>query len=354
MVSTNTKKKVYVGMSGGVDSSLSAALLKEQGYDVTGVFIKVWQPDFIECTWREDRRDAMRVASELDIAFITLDLEKEYKKGVIDYMFEEYRSGRTPNPDVMCNREVKFGAFWNWVKARGEEAYIATGHYAVTDGTHLFTSKDVNKDQTYFLWTLTKDDLAHVLFPIGHMTKDEVRKEAEKRKLFTSAKKDSQGLCFVGTIDIKTLLKEYIDEKQGEVKNENGEVIGIHDGVMFYTIGERHGFTITKKDAHTAAYYVVKKDIQTNTLYVASIPPETKREHEISLEKVSWVNTTPDEHTIYEARARYRAPLVKVKVSKKENVWSVIPQEEGLVVVDGQSLVIYKDGECIGGGVIRQ
>jgi tRNA-specific 2-thiouridylase len=214
-------KKVYVGMSGGVDSSLSAALLLEQGYDVTGVFIKVWQPDFVECTWKEDRLDAMRVAAHLGIPFVTLDLEQEYKQGVIDYMIEEYRIGRTPNPDVMCNREVKFGAFWKWAQAQGAD-YIATGHYAQTDGIRLLASQDVNKDQTYFLWTLTQKDLSHVLFPIGHMVKDDVRREAEKRNLTTSFKKDSQGLCFVGTIDIKTLLKEYIKEKPGDVCDIEG------------------------------------------------------------------------------------------------------------------------------------
>ena len=169
-----SKKKVYIGMSGGVDSSLSAALLVEQGYDVTGVFIKVWQPDFIECTWKEDRLDAMRVAAQLGIPFVTLDLEKEYKQGVIDYMIEEYRVGRTPNPDVMCNREVKFGAFWSWAKKEGAD-YIATGHYAQTNNGRLLVSEDKNKDQTYFLWTLTKHDLDHVLFPIGNMQKENVR-----------------------------------------------------------------------------------------------------------------------------------------------------------------------------------
>jgi tRNA-specific 2-thiouridylase len=341
-------KKVFVGMSGGVDSSLSAALLKEQGYDVTGVFIKVWQPDFIECTWKEDRLDAMRVASQLEIPFVTLDLEKEYKQGVIDYMIEEYRAGRTPNPDVMCNREVKFGAFWKWAEMKGAD-YIATGHYAVTDNARLLASKDENKDQTYFLWTLTKDDLKHVLFPIGAMTKDEVREEAKKRNLYTSNKKDSQGLCFVGTIDVKTLLKEYIDEKKGNVINEAGETIGTHDGVMFYTIGERHGFTITTKSTDAAPLYVIAKDMETNTLTVSHAKPEQKSEKNIALERMSFVHDTPKSAKLYEARGRYRAPLAKVKVSK-----DMIEVVEGdLVPTSGQSLVIYDGQECLGGGVMR-
>jgi tRNA-specific 2-thiouridylase len=345
-------KKVFVGMSGGVDSSLSAALLIEQGYDVTGVFIKVWQPDFIECTWKEDRLDAMRVAAQLGIPFVTLDLEKEYKQGVIDYMINEYKIGRTPNPDVMCNREVKFGAFWKWAKEQGAD-YIATGHYAITDNKNLLVSKDGNKDQTYFLWTLTENDLEHVLFPIGHMTKDDVRKEAEKRNLYTSNKKDSQGLCFVGSIDFKTLLKEYIQEEKGGVVTVDGEVIGTHDGVVFYTIGERHGFTITKKTTDDQPYFVVEKDLENNILVVSHSKPETKQDHEIFLERVSYVNEAPHKDRIYEARGRYRAPLAKVKMHQRDTKWIIEVLEGDLVRTSGQSLVLYDDTLCIGGGIMK-
>lgn len=342
------KKKVYVGLSGGVDSSVSAALLKEQGYDVTGVFIKVWQPDFIECTWKEDRLDAMRVASVLDIPFITLDLEKEYKQGVIDYMIDEYRNGRTPNPDVMCNREVKFGAFYRWVKSQNENAYISTGHYASHNGTSLVKSRDENKDQTYFLWTLSKGIIPSVLFPVGNIEKSEVRVLAEKFKLPVSQKKDSQGLCFVGTIDVKTLLKQYIDEKEGEVLNEEGEVIGNHSGVMFLTIGERHGFTIIKKGTDDAAYFIIAKDFDTNTITVSHIPPQEKSGEVISLTSTNWT-VELEKGKIYEARARYRAPLARVECIDK-NTFKVL--EGNLVKTTGQSLVVY-DGElCIGGGII--
>ena len=348
----NNKKKVYVGMSGGVDSSVSAALLLEQGYDVTGVFIKVWQPDFIECTWKEDRLDAMRVASQLGIPFLTLDLEKEYKQGVIDYMIEEYRIGRTPNPDVMCNREVKFGAFWRWAKEQGAD-YIATGHYASTNNKELLLPKDANKDQTYFLWTLTHKDLEHVLFPLGDMEKDVVRKEAEKRGLCTSAKKDSQGLCFIGTIDLKTLLKEYIKEETGDVIDEVGEVIGNHSGVMFYTIGERHGFTITKKGTDDAPYYVVGKDLEKNTLIVSHTKPHTGKSQEMVLERVSFVNEIPQKEIIYSARGRYRAPLAKVKIVEDKNTWKVQVVEGELIHTSGQSLVLYDDTKCLGGGIMK-
>jgi tRNA-specific 2-thiouridylase len=348
----NKGKKVFVGMSGGVDSSVSAALLVEQGYDVTGVFIKVWQPDFIECTWKEDRLDAMRVASQLGIPFVTLDLEKEYKQGVIDYMIEEYRIGRTPNPDVMCNREVKFGAFWKWAKAEGAD-YIATGHYAVTDNTNLLVSKDQNKDQTYFLWTLNKDDLEHVLFPIGHMEKGEVREEAQKRGLYTSDKKDSQGLCFVGTIDVKTLLKEYIDEKKGDVVDEQGKVIGTHDGVMFYTIGERHGFTIIEKGTDDLPYYVIGKDLKRNILVVSHEKPDAKTAERIHLERVSFVDEEPKEGKLYEARGRYRAPLAQVKMHTKDGVWEAEVVCDELVPTPGQSFVIYDGEKCLGGGIMK-
>ncbi len=341
------KKKVYVGMSGGVDSSVSALLLKQQGYDVTGVFIKVWQPDFIECTWKEDRLDAMRVAAHLDIPFITLDLEKEYKEEVIDYMIKEYRSGCTPNPDVMCNKFVKFGAFFKWAMAQGAD-YIATGHYAKHNGISLVKSEDENKDQTYFLWTLSKEIIPHVLFPVGDIEKSQVRELARQANLPVAEKKDSQGLCFVGTIDVKTLLKEYIDEKKGDIVNEEGEVIGVHDGVTFYTIGERHGFVITKKSAEEKPYFVIAKDIKNNTLTVSHTKKEEVAGGHIHLEKTNWTEEIK-KGKVYEGRARYRAPLSKLEAID-DKTFKVIGGE--IVVAMGQSLVVYDGEVCIGGGII--
>ena len=339
-------------MSGGVDSSVSAALLKEEGYDVTGVFIKVWQPDFIECTWKEDRLDAMRVASVLDIPFITLDLEKEYKQGVIDYMINEYRKGRTPNPDVMCNREVKFGAFYNWVKAQDNDAYVATGHYAEHNGTSLSVSKDENKDQTYFLWTLTSEILSSTIFPVGGLEKNKVRELARDYNLPVSEKKDSQGLCFVGTIDVKTLLKNYIEEKRGDVKNEEGDVIGYHDGVMFFTIGERHGFTITEKGTKDKAYFVVSKDLESNVLVVSHQAPgstsDTGDDDIIKLENTNWT-VKPNVHKAYKARGRYRAPFANIGFVNDTHIKVL---EGALVKASGQSLVVYEGEVCIGGGII--
>lgn len=341
-------KKVFVGMSGGVDSSVSAGILKEQGYDVTGVFIKVWQPDFVECTWKEDRLDAMRVASLLDIPFVTLDLEKEYKEGVIDYMIDEYKNGRTPNPDVMCNKEVKFGAFLRWAQDQGAD-FVATGHYAQTDGKSLLVSKDKNKDQTYFLWALTQEQLKKILFPVGNMTKDEVRKRAEKYNLPVATKKDSQGLCFVGTIDVKTLLKEYIDEKQGDVQDEKGEIIGHHEGVMFYTIGERHGFVITKNKVEEKPYFIVGKNYEKNVLVVSHDPPHEKSGNGVLLEKTNWIKKI-QKGEVYEARTRYRAPLGSIKIIDENRVELL---DETLVITEGQSLVVYENDKCVGGGIMQ-
>lgn len=343
------KKKVFVGLSGGVDSSVSALLLKQQGYDVTGVFIKVWQPDFIECTWKEDRLDAMRVAALLDIPFITLDLETEYKEGVIDYMIGEYRKGRTPNPDVMCNREVKFGAFFDWVKKQDKDAYVATGHYAEHNGVSLVKSHDENKDQTYFLWTLTKELLPSVIFPVGGIEKSTVRELASKFNLPVASKKDSQGLCFVGTIDIKTLLKNYIEEKEGEVLNEQGEVIGTHTGITFYTIGERHGFTITKKSTNETPYFIISKDLEKNILVVSHTVPQEESGEIITLETTNWT-VNLEVGKIYDARARYRAPLSKIEVLDNDHVKVI---DGGITKTSGQSLVLYDGAVCVGGGIIK-
>src|SRR3989344_1546555 len=230
------KKIVFVGLSGGVDSAVSAALLKKAGFEVVGVFIKTWHPEFLECNEEEERRDAMRVAAHLDIPFLTFDLEKIYKKEVADYMIAEYKAGRTPNPDVMCNKEVKFGAFLKKAILMGAD-FVATGHYArvaqvksvkykvksknsklSTFNLQLSTGCDSTKDQSYFLWTLNQKQLSKIIFPIGHLKKTEVRKLAKKFKLPVAEKKDSQGICFLGAVDLKNFLKHYIEEKRGEVK----------------------------------------------------------------------------------------------------------------------------------------
>ena len=356
-------------MSGGVDSSVSAALLKEQGFDVTGVFIKVWQPDFLPCNWKEERRDAMRVAAHLGIPFVTLDLEKEYKQEVVDYMIAEYKKGRTPNPDVMCNRYVKFGGFFDWAMAQGAD-YVATGHYARTEahngnhsnnGSHcvLLKGRDDNKDQSYFLWTLTKEKLAKTLFPVGDIEKPEVRALARKFALPNAEKKDSQGLCFVGKIDMKEFLKHFIDEKPGDVLNTDGETIGHHEGALFYTLGERHGFTITKKTPDDRPYFVIAKDNEKNTLTVSNEKHEAVDGEQstmgpiVYIAQTNWIIGTPDEHKTYQARVRYRGVLhnVKIRITSATEAELTFTDSKD-VATPGQSIVVY-DGEiCVGGGII--
>ena len=380
-------KKVYVGLSGGVDSAVSAALLKKEGYDVTGVFIKAWTPPWmtlvprsgsgVGCTWKEDRRSAMRVAAILDIPFITLDLEKEYKKEVVDYMVAEYKIGRTPNPDVMCNKEIKFGHFLKFALKNGAD-FVATGHYAQRNelrsmNYELCEGKDKNKDQSYFLWTLTQSQLKHILFPIGHLQKLEVRRLAEKFGLPQATRKDSQGLCFLGKVDMKEFLSRYIIPKRGDVLNgstssprvKKGEVIGYHNGALFFTIGERHGFIITKKSDREVPLYVVAKDIEKNTLTVA--PKNSKNQQESSVEKV-WLSLQerPEDFLkrIFPAgsgsdkklscRIRYRQEKIKCKIGKEKEGIKVIFDRPQMGVSAGQSLVLYNGEVCLGGGIISQ
>ncbi len=356
----NKKGKVFVGLSGGVDSSVTVALLQKRGFDVTGVFIKVWQPDFLPCTWREDRLDAMRVAAHLDIPFITMDLEKEYKKEIVDYMVREYKTGGTPNPDVMCNKYIKFGAFLEGALKMGAD-YVATGHYARLEKKDniikLLTGVDGNKDQSYFLWMLKQKQLRKALFPIGEYEKSKVRDMARKLGLSTAEKKDSQGLCFVGKLDMKEFLKEFILGKRGDVLDEEGKIVGWHDGIYFYTLGQRHGFTITGKGTHDAPYFVSDKNIDANTITVSHKKESgelAQSRTEINLDNVNWIsNELPDVNKTYTARVRYRQTLqlcriVSVSDSSEIKVVFEIPQ----IANPGQSLVLYNKDECLGGGVI--
>lgn len=352
--------KVFVGLSGGVDSSVSAGLLKEAGFDVTGVFIKVWQPDWIECTWKEDRRDAMRVCAKLDIPFITLDLEKEYKKEVIDYMISEYSIGRTPNPDVMCNKSVKFGAFYDWAMKNGAD-YVATGHYArvakdeKTNSFNLLAGEDDNKDQSYFLWNIKREQLPHILFPVGNIEKPEVRKLAKKFDLPTAEKKDSQGLCFIGKIDVKDFLSKYIKQEKGDVLDTKGKVIGSHPGALLMTIGERHGFTIEKKSPNESRLFIMSKDIDKNTITVSSDPGNDilGQKREISISKTNWISEI-SAGDVVKARIRYRQPLQDAVVKSLSGNTAVMEfTEVQPTATTGQSLVVYKGDVCVGGGVIE-
>lgn len=363
----NGKKKVFVGLSGGVDSAVSAALLKKRGFDVTGVFIKVWQPDFLPCSWRDERRDAMKVAIALDIPFLFFDFEQEYKRGVADKMIAEYRAGRTPNPDILCNKEIKFGAFWQKAKAMGAD-YIATGHYVriepspplgklFTEGRARYVLKegrDKEKDQSYFLWTLTQNDLSHVLFPIGNLEKSEVRSLARRYHLPVSEKKDSQGICFIGDVSMDEFLAHFISSKSGKVLNTKDEIIGTHKGSALYTIGERHGFDIYKKEPEDGAFYVIAKDTKANTITVSNLKSEINllSPTKVAVKNINWINE-PTKPSL-SARIRYRGEKIPVTLFPADKKLGVEFGEPMRGLSLGQSIVFYQGESCLGGGVMSK
>lgn len=340
------KKKIFVGISGGVDSSVAAYLLKKDGYDVHGIFVKTWSPEWLPCTWVDEKRDAMRVCAVLNIPFHFLDAEDAYKQGVAEYMIAEYRAGRTPNPDVMCNRVIKFGVMWDYAKRHGADA-IATGHYAQSIDGQLCKGVDGSKDQSYFLWMLTQEELQHMLFPIGHLQKSEVRSIAEKAGLFTSAKKDSQGICFLGDVDMREFLAHYIEQRPGPVVTTKGEIVGEHDGIWFYTLGERHGFRITKQSSQQKPYYIVEKNIAENTLVVSHT---AKVQMKGTKQTITLRDSSGLHKGNYEAQIRYHGELIPAKVI---NSTTIELTYKGVVPL-GQSLVLYQGDILVGGGIIDE
>ena len=349
-------------MSGGVDSSVAAALLQERGFDVRGVYMKNWTDPEWPCPWQEERRDAMAVAAKLGIPFDTWDFSKEYYAAVTEYMIREYKDGRTPNPDVMCNREIKFGVFLNRAVAEGAD-YIATGHYVRIQnqelGIKLLAAKDENKDQSYFLWTLQQNELKRCLFPIGEYTKPEVRELARKFELPTAEKKDSQGICFVGEIPVREFLKTKIPERAGEIVTTDGRVIGSHSGVSYFTIGQRHGIGAPGGEK---PLYVVKKDQETNRLIVGSEDSKELFAKEFFVKDISWVlGEEPHLPADILIRTRYRAPIQHARIEKLENKYHIICEHPERAVTPGQSVVFYipeiqkkpmDSIEMIGGGII--
>jgi len=362
-------KKVIVGMSGGVDSSVAAALLLEQGYDVMGIFMKNWSDDFAlkdgQCPWEQDQADARSVAQKLGIDLYTLNFEKEYKEHVIDYFFQEYQNGRTPNPDIMCNSEIKFKVFFNRALELGAD-FIATGHYARVEhnkrGSKLLKGIDQNKDQSYFLYAIEPEALAQTLFPIGDLEKFQVRVLAEKFGLPTHNKKDSQGICFVGEVDLRQFLSQYIkDSQSGDIiDDDTGAVVGRHEGLTWYTIGQRKGM---KVGGTGLPLYVSGKDMQKNILYVVkgNYNPKLLRS---SLEAVDlhWIGEAPKDGQKLTAKIRYRQADQECVINfvndqkpvKTQDFISISVQftEPQRAVTPGQSIVFYDHDICLGGGII--
>ena len=366
-----------MGLSGGVDSAVSAALLQQQGYDVTGVFIRIALPGY-PCSAGEDKISAQRVAAHLGIPFIEIDLSKEYEQEVFAYTLAELSRGRTPNPDTMCNQKIKFGAFYAWARARGAQM-VATGHYAQSapassnvSGYGIFSAKkipevlgsstskppptlllagaDPEKDQSYFLWMVPQDVLQYTFFPVGHLHKPQVRELAKKFGLPNAARKDSQGLCFLGSTSISDMIERELSPKPGNVLNEAGEVVGTHSGVALYTEGQRHGFELLAQNPHSEPYFVIAKDIHTNTITVSHerFPTHATKTH-VELVDTNWIGSLKPGS--YMARFRYRQTLIPAHLEVKNNTPTVTLLEPHYIP-SGQSLVLYMNERCLGGGIV--
>lgn len=387
-VNKSNPKRVLIALSGGIDSAVSAHLLKKQGYHVEAAFMKNWSKTaglkISECPWLIDRQDALRVAAFLKIPMHTLDFEKEYGQTVMDYFFKEYKAGRTPNPDVMCNKEIKFKLLYNWAMKNGFD-YLATGHYAQIKienskrkakygrVAQLFRSKDEFKDQTYFIYNIKTEQLPHILFPIGHLKKVEVKKIAKKIGLPNAEKKESMGLCFVGKIRLKDFLEQKLKPKPGKIYDTNGKVVGKHEGLYNYTIGQRQGIGI---GGNGGPWYVVKKSLVDNSLVVTNDPNDKLLEtKEIQIHSLNWITQGLETKKILKLKARFRhqgelesvtlspasapvsgdGPVTKASASKpvsKDLIYNVKFDKPQKAVASGQSLVLYDKNICVAGGVI--
>lgn len=355
-------KTVVVGLSGGVDSSVAAYLLKKQGYNVVGLFMLNWEEtdENGNCTAEQDFEDVKRVANKIGIPYYTVNYAKEYRERVFSYFLEEYEKGYTPNPDVMCNKEIKFGPFLEYAIKLGAD-YIATGHYCKRvdkDGkVYLYKSFDKNKDQTYFLNQLNQSQLEKTLFPLADIDKTEVRKIAKELGLITAEKKDSTGICFIGERNFKNFLKNFLPAKKGVIKDLSGNVVGSHDGVMYYTIGQRRGLNIGGKNGYDAdRWFVVKKDVATNTLYVNCGECEEMYSSACIVTEFNWITDKLTGEFEAGVKLRYRQPdqATKVTVLDEKTLRLDFLNKQRAVTI-GQFAVLYdSDGKCYGGGRINE
>ena len=350
--------RVIVGLSGGVDSSVAALLLKERGYDVVGVFMKNWEEKDENgvCTATYDREDALRTAERIGIPCYTVNFAKEYMDRVFSYFLDEYRRMRTPNPDVLCNTEIKFKAFLDFAMGMDAE-YLATGHYARLGREggrlRLLRARDLNKDQTYFLAGLSEEKLENVLFPVGDIDKGEVRRIAREAGLVTADKKDSTGVCFIGERNFKKFLMDFLPACQGDIVDLSGRVLGKHDGLMYYTMGQRRGLGIGGKDFGTGeSWFVVGKDVKHNLLIVQQGEHEELYSTSLSCEKVSFISKKPDNSFRCTAKFRYRQPDQAVTVNLADGGCRIVFDEPQRAVTKGQWAVLYDGDECLGGGEI--
>ncbi len=355
------KKRVIVGMSGGVDSAVAALMLKEQGYDVAGVFMKNWDdsaPD-TECPAQADFDDVRNVCDHIKIPYYSVNFEKEYWDRVFSHFLEEYKAGRTPNPDVICNKEIKFAAFLDFAYGAGAK-YLATGHYArqeISGGVaYLKKGLDQNKDQSYFLCMVTSEQIKNVIFPVGEINKDEVRKIAQDANLKVAKKKDSTGICFIGERKFKQFLQTYIPAQPGDIITTDGKVIGKHDGLMYYTLGQRRGLAIGGSKGGTGErWFVVKKDMENNVLYVhQGEDSELLYTKTLFMKDVNFISGEPAKKFACMAKVRYRQQDQQAYVAQtEENVWRVQFSENQRAVTPGQYCVLYDGDICLGGGVIE-
>lgn len=351
--------RVVVGISGGVDSSVAAYLLKQQGHDVVGLFMINWDADDGQCTAMEDYEDVKRVCDKIGIPYFSVNYAKEYYDRVFTYFLDEYKKGRTPNPDVLCNREIKFGPFLEKAKALGADM-IATGHYAKTfqkDGkTYLAKASDLTKDQSYFLNQLSQKQLSSVIFPLADITKKQVREIAKKLELSTAEKKDSTGICFIGERNFKKFLKQYLPAQSGEIRTLDEKVVGHHDGLMYYTIGQRRGLNLGgTHDGNGERWFVLKKDLEKNVLYVSQGECQELFSNGLYATDFNWIPEEPKENE-FEcfAKFRYRQPDQAVKVTVLEDRKIKVDfKEKQRAITEGQFVVLYdKNGVCYGGGII--